>query len=473
MSQSHDSMNAQMTAASSGRRRSRARRWVSVVLVAGCATAALIPATAAAYEDTASTRSPSTAAIVPYRWPATLQAKAVDTAMSLDANGNAWAWGRVGAGGDAGAALGGTAVSEQLNAAKGYPRKVPIPGEPALSIIAADRRTAVAATAETGQVWAWGAGSYLHPDSTSQYTARGYDPKAVMKADGTPLDGITLLAAAERNAAIAVDTEGGVWRWGNPEQGGVSGYLPQASPLPAGEKGRPVSVMGGYYMVGTVLDNGNVYVWGRTTQGTHGSAHSNELPGNQSFNSSTDATLVEGLQPWNRENSPDAYVVQVGVGGYDWGYGVALLSDGRVLSWGQSQRVTGHPDPATPAFVADRVAVLAPNFYGAAYLREPEDPDAAGYELWGYGPANYTLGNGSVPVKADDNVSSIQPLMGANFWVRVDEEGGLLGVFGRGYNPQGAIGLNAAGTGPQGGETTVREIVFPGKDPSDLSFLGR
>ncbi|GAA2180373.1 hypothetical protein GCM10009847_18010 [Leucobacter tardus] len=409
---------------------------------------------------------------MPYRWPATLQAKTVDTAMSLDANGKAWAWGRVGAGGDAGAALGGTATDTILNGANGYPRQVPIPGDPALSMIAADRRTAVAATADTGQVWAWGAGSYLHPDSKSQYTYRGYDPKAVMKADGTPLDGITLLAASERNAAIAVDTEGSIWRWGNPVQGGVDGYVPQASPLPAGEKGRPMSVMGGYYMVGTVLDNGNVYVWGRTTAGSHGGNHRNELPGNQSVNSSTDATLVNGLQAWNRENSPDSYVVQVGFGGFDWGYGVALLSDGRVLSWGQNQLVTGHPDPTTPAIVADNVAVLAPNFYGVAYLREPDDPDAVGYELWGYGPSNYSLGNGSVPVKIDDNVTSVQPGMGFNLWMRVDAAGGLQGVYGRGYNPQGAVGLNAAGTGPQGGETTVREIRFPGKTPSDLSFLG-
>lgn len=455
------------------RNRRQRSRVVAATLALGCFAAALVvPTTAAAYEDTASTRSPSTAALVPYRWPATMQAKAVDTAISLDANGSAWAWGRVGSGGDAGAALGGTAVAGGLNGAQGYPRKVPIPGDPALSMVAADRRTALGVTAATGQVWAWGAGSYLHPESKSQYTARGYDPAAVMKADGSPLDGITLLAAAERNAAIAVDEEGQVWRWGNPEMGGVAGYKPQASPLPAGEAGRPTSVMGGYYMVGTVLDNGNVYVWGRTTSRTHGAAHRNELPGNQSFESSTDAVLVEGLQPWSRANNPDAYVVQVGFGGYDWGYGAALLSDGSVLSWGQNQRVTGHPDPTTPAIVADRVAILAPNFYGVAYLREPEDPDAAGYELWGYGPSNYALGNGSTPVKIDDNVSTIQPGMGFNFWAKVDDQGALLGVYGRGYNPQGAVGLNAAGTGPQGGEATVREIRFPGKDPADLSFLG-
>lgn len=427
--------------------------------------------TSAAYHDTTHAQTPSNYAVVPLRFPASHQVKTVDTAVALDADGHAWAWGRVGAGGDAGAALGGTAVAREMNAAQGYPRKVPIPGDPQLGLLAADRRTAIGVTADTGQVWVWGAGSFLHPQSTSQYTYAGYDPAPVMKADGSALDGVTMVAAAERNAAIAVDAEGTIWRWGNPVQGGVDGYRPQESPLPEGETGRPVSVSGGQYMVSTVLDNGNVYVWGSTTRSTHGSVHSYELPDNQQISQPVAGELVQGLQPWSRANNPDAYVVQVGFGGFDQGYGAALLSDGTLLSWGNSTMVAGHADPGTTMVVADHVVELAPNFYGVSYLRRSDSPTATGHELWGYGPANYALGNGREPVLVDTDVISFQSGMAFNFWMRLAEDGSFDGVYGRGYNAQGAVGLNSSGT-PQTGESTRRLIQFPGKDPADLSFLG-
>lgn len=434
------------------------------VVAAGAATT-----TAAEYRDSSHARTERTSASVPMTMYAGRQAKLVDTAMSIGADNKAYVWGRVGAGGDAGAALAGIATSESWNAAKGYPRKVEIPGDPDLVDVAADRRTALAIDADGG-VWAWGAGSYLHPDSTSQYTSKGYAAKQVQRADGEPLSNITMVAAAERNAAIAVDEDGTIWRWGNPEQGGVEGFRPQQSPLPASEHGRPVSVTGGYYIVSTVLDDGDVYVWGTTKP----YGHTFELPGNPAVRPTDGATLVEGLQPWSRANSPDAYVVQVAFGGFDYGYGAALLSDNSLLTWGSTGMVAGHTDPTTPQIVADDVAVLAPNFYGVAYLRAPQDPTSAGYDLWGYGPMNYALGNGSAaPQLVDTDVSSISPGMGQNFWMKVNGRGEVTGILGRGYNPQGAMGLNAAGTAPYPYETVIREIRFPDKPISDLSFLAR
>lgn len=287
--------------------------------------------TVAEYRDAAHTKTEATSAFVPMTMYAGRQAKLVDTALSIGADHKAYVWGRVGAGGDAGAALAGTPTAAALNGPQGYPRKVTIPGDPDLVDVAADRRTALAIDADGG-VWAWGAGSYLHPDSTSEYTATGYAAARVERADGAALSDVTMIAAAERNAAIAVDEDGTIWRWGHPTQGGVAGYRAQESPLPDGEDGKPVSVTGGYYLLTTVLDNGNVYAWGNTTNRTHGAAHQFELPGNPTVRDADGATLVEGLQAWNRENSPDAYVVQLALGGYDYGYGAALLSDNSLLT---------------------------------------------------------------------------------------------------------------------------------------------
>lgn len=450
------------------------RRWSAAAVLAAL-VAGLVPlgvsSTTAAYTDATYAASDSTSAFVPMSMYAGRQSKLVDTSLSLGADKRAYVWGRVGSGGDAGAALGGEATSSALNAANGYPRKVPIPGDPDIVEVAADRRTALAIDA-SGQVWAWGAGSYLHPESTSQYTARGYNPAMVMKADGTPLSNITMIAAAERNAAIAVDADGAIWRWGNPDQGGVDGYRPQQSPLPAGEQGRPVSVTGGYYMLSAVLDNGNVYVWGSTTNRTHGSAHRYELPGDPTIRPADGAVLVQGLQAWNKENSPDAYITQIGLGGYDRGYGVALLSDNTLLAWGQHERVAGHTQPESPQITASNVATLVPNFYGVSYLTVSSDPAAVGYDLYGWGPANYSLGDGTAThVLVDTNVSALQPGMAQFFWLKVDSDGGVVGFYGRGYNPQGAVGLNAAGTAAFAGETIVREILFPGKPIADLSML--
>lgn len=412
-----------------------ASRWRAATLasafvaLAALAVAAVAP-TSAAYRDATHARTDAlgVGTTPPFHLGLSENARMVDTGLGLSAGGDVYVWGRTDMGMNGGAADPGV---------RRAPQRVPLPAGTVRQVVG--QIYDANALDEDGAVWGWG--FYPERDGRDASSPSG-EPRRIRvgtawNGSGDVLDGIVSIASTEY-AGAGIRADGTVWHWGTPTgYGGNSG--PGASqvaglPDPSVPGNRPVALTGGYTSFVVVLAGGDVYYWG----GTGGSSLPRGTP-----NAGATAARLTALDPWTRANvAPGAaHVVRVG-GGINMG--AALLSDGSVLSWSRTDASrTGRGAPVTPAVIPSLSGIVSLQFgfTGVALL------DDAG-RLWGYGASD---DYGSFPVQPaliDTGVVQYASGQGYYLWQRTD------GTFwGRGYNPQGAIGLP---TGSQGGNRQIR-----------------
>ncbi|MDR0594567.1 MAG: hypothetical protein LBG60_15230 [Bifidobacteriaceae bacterium] len=240
-----------------------------------------------------------------------------------------------------------------------------------------------------GHVWGWG--SYSNRDGTGSRSGTGasYPPKRIrigaswddrcwqkvgssnkiVSNCGKPLlgdgDPVKILSGTEMSGA-AITQSGLVYSWGGMNYGGVgigdiAGSLTngdnvwgavkvQGLPDPTIPGNKPIQLEGGYQTYWILLENGDVYYFGGNPSSVLGSPferaigdHEREYSGRPTITSYTSgypqgqgqiAVKSVALAPWFRSaDNPNGYVVMVHSG---IAFGAALLSTGRVLTWGRN-----------------------------------------------------------------------------------------------------------------------------------------
>jgi len=418
-------------------RRMKTRLTASTLGVLGAAAiVASVGVTASAYVDStyARTESLSVQAVAPFQPGLARNSRMVDTGIALGNNGNVYVWGLTGL------AINGGAGNPGGQRA---PQQVPLPSGQ-IKQIASGIYNANALTAD-GTVYGWG----LYPQRDGTDAAKPNDNPRQLRigtawtGTGPILDQILSISSTE-TAGAGIRADGSIWNWGEPVgYGGNSG--PGASkvaglPDPSIAGNRPIYLKGAYTNFFTILENGDVYYWG--------GAGSNSLPPGTA--QSTNAALVTALSPWMKKNvaSGAPYITAVDGG---IGMGAATLSNGNVLSWGSSALRTGRGLPTSPAVILSlsNISSMQFGYTGATFIT----PDGT---LWGYGASDDYGQLPVLPVVVDTNVSQFAVGQGYYLWQRQNGT-----YWGRGYNPQGAIGL------PVGTQTVNRQISW------DLSFASR
>jgi alpha-tubulin suppressor-like RCC1 family protein len=140
----------------------------------------------------------------------------------------------------------------------------------------------------------------------------------------------------------------------------------QGLPDPTEVGNRPIQLLGGYQTYWVLLENGDVYYFGGTPPGLNLGWDSDweraegDQPNQYSGRTGTSypdgtaqiAVKSRALAPWFRSVNPDEYVVQVHSGS---AAGVAMLSTGRLLTWGTESPddydggAIGRQCPSSPA----------------------------------------------------------------------------------------------------------------------------
>jgi alpha-tubulin suppressor-like RCC1 family protein len=238
---------------------------------------------------------------------------------------------------------------------------------------------------KSGYVWGWG--SYSNRDGTGSRVGTGasYPPKrlrigaswddrcfnasgSIVSNCGKPFlgegDPVKLLSGTEMSGA-AVTESGVVYSWGGMNYGGVgkgdiAGSLTDGQnvwgaqmvtglPPLSIEGNKPVQIEGGYQTYWIMLENGDVYYFGGNPSSVLGSPferalgdHERQYSGRPTITSYVSgypqgqgqiAVKSVALAPWFRATNPDEYVTLVHSG---IGFGAALLSTGKVLTWGRN-----------------------------------------------------------------------------------------------------------------------------------------
>ena len=414
----------------SGQRRLR-RAIAGGALAAVVASLALALPTAAGYTDASNARSAAIPAHVepPFHVGLSKQARMVDSGVGLGNDGNVYVWGRTDMGINGGAADAGV---------RRGPQRVPLP-DGVTRQIAGGILNVNALTAD-GTVWGWGA--YPARDGTDA-SKPNLNPKQIRigtswNGTGQILDRMLAISATEY-AGAGIRDDGTVWHWGdNNGYGGNTGagasQLP-GLPDPGVAGNRPVFIKGAYTNFSVILENGNVYYWG----GTGGSS----LPTGTSVSSGR-ASKVTALAGWMRASTgaDNPHIVAID-GGINMG--AALLSNGQVLSWSRTNAGrTGRGAPISPAVIPNtpRITALQFGFTGVALIAE-------GAELWGYGAGDDYGHFPATPELIDTSVVQVASGQGYYLWQRADGS-----FWGRGYNPQGAIGM------PTGTQRDSRQVSW-------------
>lgn len=345
-------------------------------------------------------------------------ARSVDTAAGVGTDGNAYVWGRT----DmkmAGTVPGGT-----------WQGATKVGGLPEGEITAVSGQIyGFNGLQRSGEVWGWG----YHPARDGTGTARPDNrPERIRigtawNGGGPVLENIALISTTEM-AGAGVREDGTVWAWGARTYGGLGGSgatqvpgLPD--PLANGGERFPVYISGGYTTFWIILNNGEVWYWGGDSSAPRADGTSYDR-----------ARMSTALAPWFRTavGPGDGSVVRV-VGGID--IGLAVLSNGRVLTWGGSDRVGNRPTPPDsrdPGLVSESVLSNIENavsgFTGALLL------DRAG-NLYGYGASDDYGKNPRTPTLMGTNVTHMAAGQGYYIWRTSNGE-----YWGQGYNPQGVTG---------------------------------
>jgi alpha-tubulin suppressor-like RCC1 family protein len=319
---------------------------------------------------------------------------------------------------------------------------------------------------------------------------------------------VQVISRTER-AGAAITKDGLVYSWGIGQMGGpgadnssnkVGAKQVTGLPNPAIEGNRPVALEGGNATYWLILESGEVWYFGNDAY-LKGLWHHERPDGDENYPATSGysggrtqselekgwpqvAKRSKGLAPWFRGANPNEYIVQVHSG---IAFGAALLSTGRVLSWGVDPRVgaigrqcggsTSDKEKCArnPSYVnfgphKPKIVSISCAFTATAALSQdgvlygwgkPERsyenlPDDRKID---YGPAtlpqvSYFGGSGSV-VEIARNVVSFQTGQGFFIWQLENGQ-----YWGRGYNSHGAIGHEAGNYGEAGIFDTVTRPVW-------------
>ncbi|UIN30695.1 hypothetical protein [Microbacterium binotii] len=414
--------------------RRRALALLALALAGVTVGASVIPS-AAAYRDDAFARTDAIGVVAapPVTPGLSRNSRMVDTGLGLSTDGKVYVWGLTSLNINGGAANAG---------GQRPPQQVPFPAGTTISQVSGMIYEANALDS-SGHIWGWGLTDVRNGTDSSR---TGNAPQRVRigtawNGTGPLLDSVVALSTTE-TAGAAIRSDGTVWHWGYPDgYGGNSGAgasklagLPD--PTIAGQ--RPVYLKGAYTNFFVILENGDVYYWGGTP--------TNSLPPGTP-NAGANATKVSALSSWMKSNvaAGSPYIVAVDGG---IGMGAALLSNGTVVSWGSNSTRTGRGGPTSPAVIPTLSGIVSMQFgYTGAVFMDNQN------RLWGYGASDDYGANPQLPAILDSNIVQYAAGQGYYLWQRAD------GTFwGRGYNPQGAIGL------PVGTQTTNRQILFSGQN---------
>lgn len=399
------------------------------LLAVGTAIALAVP-TMAAYVDTSNARTGSiSASVQPTFQPGLAKnSRMVDTGLGLSTTGDVYVWGRTNLAANGGAANPGTSRE---------PQRVPLPAGTIRQITGGIYN--INALDVSGNVWGWG--SIDARDGTDAPKAND-NPQRIRigtawNGTGALLSNMLTITSTE-TAGAGIRADGTIWHWGqNTGYGGNAGAGASqltGLPNPAVAGNRPVYLKGSYTNFFVILQNGDVYYWG----GTGG----NSLPGGAG-NVDAVATKLTALNPWTRAvtgpNAPHIIAVDGGIN-----MGGALLSDGRMLSWGSVATRTGRggPNPTTPAIIPTLANISSMQFgYTGVVMIDTQN------RLWGYGASDDYGQLPILPVLVDQNVKQYAVGQGYYLWQKQDNT-----FWGRGYNPAGAIGT------PIGTQAVNRQI---------------
>jgi alpha-tubulin suppressor-like RCC1 family protein len=360
-----------------------------------------------------------------------------------------------------------------------------------------------------GYVWGWGWHEYR--DGTQKSRGNTHStPPARLRLGGNYanktrpyLSGIKAISSTEM-AGAGIAQDGRVYSWGHHHYGGttpstssadVGAALVQGLPDPALPGNMPTTLKGGYTTFWVVLENGDVYYFGGQNDyerplgdeptdfsGTTRRGLTSQAPDlTAKVPRPVYAMKSAGLDQWTRANSPDEYIVQVVSGIY---FGGALLSSGRVLTWGSNGgsagalgRTCGDPSATpspdycnrngyagarTPGF-AERVPAFG-SIEATFTAFRGLTPDG---ELWGWSAKELSYCGGAYttcdytglpkwpPVKVADNVEFCQAGQGYLLWETFDGR-----FYGIGYNVVGALGHTAYNGNAKMRNNDIRELVF-------------
>lgn len=360
----------------------------------------------------------------------------VDTGLGMSEDGNVYVWGLTSYNINGGAADPG---------GQRPPQRVPLPEGTARQVTG--QIYDVNALDQDGHVWGWGA--YNSRNGTDANRADGLPRRlridSAWNGSGELLDQIMTISSTEY-AGAGIRADGTVWHWGDPVgYGGNSGLgasKVSGLPDPSVAGNRPVYLKGAYTNFFVILENGDAYYWG----GVGGSS----LPSGTGDAGAT-ATKLTALNGWMKSNVAGGapYIVAID-GGINMG--AALLSNGQILSWSRTDDSrTGRGAPTSPAIIPTLSGITSMQFgfTGVALMKDDGS-------LWGYGASDDYGWFPVLPAQIDTDVAQYAAGQGYYLWQKTD------GTFwGRGYNPQGAIGL------PIGTQTGNRQITSP-----DLSVVG-
>lgn len=402
-------------------------------LAASVGAAQLPTATSAAYKDRTHARS---AAIPVNAGPPLMagiaNARMVDTGLGVGNDGNVYVWGL---------------TYYEINGdvpTSGWqkpPQKVAGIPEGAARQVTGQIYNANALDKD-GTVWGWG--SINNRDGTDAAKPNGNAKQvrinSAWNGAGVVLDKITKISSTEY-AGAGIRSDGTIWHWGFPTGYGGNAAAGASQliglPDPSVPGNRPAYLKGAYTNFFVILENGEVYYWG--------GGGGNSLP---SLMPNVDASprLVSALAPWFRRNVSSGAPFIVAVDG-GIGMGAALLSNGQVVSWGSDYTRTGRgstPTPREPGLVPalSNITSMQFGFTGVAMMNNVG-------ELWGYGASDDYGRFPQAPTRIDTNVVQYGSGQGFYLWQKSD------GTFwGRGYNPQGSIGL------PTGQINTTRQVSW-------------
>ncbi|MHA3724488.1 hypothetical protein ACXR2T_11485 [Leucobacter sp. HY1910] len=412
-----------MTTSGTVRRRGRISRGVGGMTLTALVVGALAVAgaTAAAYVDQANARSePLTAHVPPPFLTGLTSARSVDTGVGLGTDNTVYVWGNTNDA-KAGSNRGGL-----------WQKATPVGGLPVgeMSSVAGGIYN-YNALQSSGHVWGWGTipardgTGNQRPDNRPAQIRIG----SHWNGAGPLLENIGMISSSEQ-AGAAVRNDGTVWAWGEAGYGGMSGRgATQVPGLPDPSSGDafPMYLNGAYNNFWVILSNGEVWYWG--SQGSMPRADQASL--NQ-------ARQSKALSPWFKNNvgQGEPYIVQV-AGGIDMGH--AVLSNGRVLTWGGNDtRIGGRPSgggnpaPHNPGLVPEsslaNITSTAAGFTGTILLD-------ANQNLYGYGASDDYGKFPQSPVLVSSDVVDFSAGQGFYIWRLSSGEN-----WGQGYNAQGVLG---------------------------------
>jgi hypothetical protein len=360
-----------------------------------------------------------------------------------------------------------------------------------------------------GYVWGWGSYEYRDGTQKSRGNPHSTPPKRIRlgghwdNTNAPYLSGIKIISSTEM-AAAGIAADGHIYSWGYNLYGGTTPATTTANtgaaevqglPDPAVPGNAPVYLKGGYTTFWVMLENGDIYYFGGQNEYERPTGDEpTDFSGTTRrglISQAPDLTLKNprpvyamksvGLDPWTRKNSPNEYVVQVVSGIY---FGAALLSSGKVLTWGNNGASLGAlgrtcGDPSSnprpdycnrDSYAGARSPALAeqvPAFTSIEASFTAIRGLTQSGELWGWSAKELPYCSGAYttcdytglpkwpPVKVADNVRACQAGQGYLIWQTFDGK-----YYGMGYNPVGALGHSAFNGNGAMRNNQIRELVF-------------